>query len=50
MDIDELKTLADENNKDAQYQLSTSYYRDTSLAKSKNKSKYSFEKTPEEDK
>ena len=47
--IDELQTLANEDDKDTQYQLSMSYYRDTSLAEKK-KSKYSFEKAPEEDK
>ncbi len=48
--IDELQTLANEDDKETQYQLSMAYYRDTSLAENKKKSKHIFEKVPEEDK
>jgi len=46
-DIDGLMKLAQENNKDAQYQLSLEYYRGTSLAKDKGKSRYWLEKASE---
>ena len=45
--IDELMKLAKENDKDAQYQLSLAYYRGTSLAQDKAKSRYWLEKASE---
>lgn len=48
-DINELEKLVDEDDKDIQYQLSMSNYRDTSLAQNK-KLRDSAEKAPEEDK
>ena len=45
--IDELMKLAKENDKDAQYQLSLAYYRGTSLAQDKVKSRYWLEKASE---
>jgi len=47
-DMDELLKLAKENNKDAQYQLSLAYYRGTSLAQDKEKSRYWLERASEE--
>ena len=47
-EIDELLKLAKENDKDAQYQLSLEYYRGTSLAQDKEKSRYWLEKASEE--
>lgn len=49
-DINELEKLAIEDDKEAEYLLSLSYYRDTNLAQNKKKSKPSFEIAPEEDK
>lgn len=46
-DMDELMKLAKENDKDAQYQLSLAYYRGTSLAQNKEKSRYWLEKASE---
>jgi TPR repeat protein len=40
LNIDELLKRAEEDDKDAQYQLSLEYYRGTSLAKNKEKSRY----------
>jgi len=47
-DIDVLIKLAEKNAKDAQYQLSLAYYRGTSLAQNKEKSKYWLEKASQE--
>ena len=47
-DMDELMKQAKENDKDAQYQLSLAYYRGTSLAQDKEKSRYWLEKASEE--
>ena len=47
-DIDELMKRAKENDRDAQYQLSLEYYRGTSLAEDKEKSRYWLEKASEE--
>ena len=47
-EIAELMKLAKENDKDAQYQLSLAYYRGTSLAQDKEKSKYWLEKASQE--
>ena len=46
--MDELMEQAKENDKDAQYQLSLAYYRGTSLAQDKEKSRYWLEKASEE--
>ena len=47
-DMDELMEQSKENDKDAQYQLSLAYYRGTSLAQDKEKSRYWLEKASEE--
>ena len=47
-DVDELMKQAKENDKDAKYQLSLEYYRATSLAQDKEKSKFCLEKASEE--
>lgn len=47
LDLDGLMKLAEENDKDAQYQLSLAYYRGTSLAQDKVKSRYWLEKASE---
>ncbi|WP_309497933.1 SEL1-like repeat protein [Sulfurovum sp.] len=44
LDENELVKRAKENDKDAQYQLSLEYYRGTSLAQDKEKSRYWLEK------
>jgi len=46
--VDELMKQAKENDKDAKYQLSLEYYRATSLAQDKEKSRYWLEKASEE--
>jgi len=47
LDVYELMKLAKENDKDAQYQLSLAYYRGTSLAQNKEKSRYWLKKASE---
>ena len=47
-DVAELINLAEDNDKNAQYQLSLAYYRGTSLAQDKEKSRYWLEKASKE--